>query len=56
MTIATLRTLLPEALSLPYYIHDSFDLARFSKFVSQRKDFVVLDHQYVTRSSAWNVP
>lgn len=45
MTISTLRGLLPEALALPYYIHDSFDLARFSKFVSQRQDFVVMDHR-----------
>lgn len=53
MTIASLRGLLPEALALPYYIHDSFDLARFSKFVSQRSDFVVMDHHryvYISKS------
>jgi hypothetical protein len=52
MTIASLRALVPEALSLPYYIHDSFDLDRFSQFVGQRDDFVVLDHQLVASQPA----
>lgn len=44
MTISSLRTLVPEALSLPFYIHDSFDPVRFSNFVAKRQDFVVMDH------------
>ena len=34
----------PAAASLPLYIHDGFDLDRFSAFVANRTDFVVQDH------------
>lgn len=29
---------------MPLYLHDAFDLNRFSNFVANRKDFVVQDH------------
>jgi len=34
----------PQAASLPLYIHDGFDLQRFSDFNAGRNDFVVVDH------------
>lgn len=34
----------PAALSLPLYVHDGFDLQRFSDYVANRTDFVVQDH------------
>ena len=34
----------PFAQALPLYLHDGFDLVRFSDFVVGRKDFVVQDH------------
>ena len=43
-TIATLRGLSPQAASFPLYIHDGFDLQRFSDMNAARKDFVVVDH------------
>ena len=33
-----------EAKSFPLYIHDGFDLTKFSNYVAGRKDFVVQDH------------
>lgn len=29
---------------MPLYVHDGFDLQRFSKFVASRNDFIVEDH------------
>ncbi|KAG8744504.1 Glucan 1,3-beta-glucosidase 3 [Ceratobasidium sp. 414] len=43
-TIDKLRKLSPEAAKFPFYIHDGFNLERFTKFVGGRKDFVVQDH------------
>ncbi|KAG9073984.1 Glucan 1,3-beta-glucosidase 3, partial [Ceratobasidium sp. 370] len=43
-TIDKLRRLSPEAAKFPFYIHDGFNLERFTKFVEGRKDFVVQDH------------
>ena len=34
----------PTAASFPLYLHDGFDLDRFSYFVANRSDFVVQDH------------
>lgn len=34
----------PAAASFPLYLHDGFDLQRFSDFVANRSDFVVQDH------------
>lgn len=42
--MASMRAAGPGAESMPLYLHDGFDLDRFSKFVSPRKDFVVQDH------------
>ncbi|KAI0273567.1 glycoside hydrolase superfamily [Gloeopeniophorella convolvens] len=42
--IDSLRKLSPEAAAFPFYIHDGFDLNRFSSFISSRTDFVVQDH------------
>ncbi|TDL27386.1 glycoside hydrolase [Rickenella mellea] len=42
--ITTLRQVSPEAARFPLYIHDGFDLQRFSDFVASRSDFVVEDH------------
>jgi glucan 1,3-beta-glucosidase len=39
-----MRRVSAEAESLPLYIHDGFDLNRFSTYVSGRQDFVVQDH------------
>ena len=39
-----MRQVDPAAASLPLYIHDGFDLDRFSAFVANRTDFVVQDH------------
>jgi glucan 1,3-beta-glucosidase len=33
-----------QAASFPLYIHDAFDLQRFSDYVANRDDFVVQDH------------
>jgi glucan 1,3-beta-glucosidase len=38
-----MRKVYPES-NLPLYLHDGFDLERFSAFVANRPDFVVLDH------------
>ncbi|KAK0197224.1 glycoside hydrolase [Armillaria mellea] len=46
-TIDMIRNLSSSAASLPIYIHDGFNLNRYSDYVSQRSDFVVQDsHQY----------
>ncbi|KAI0082754.1 glycoside hydrolase [Panus rudis PR-1116 ss-1] len=42
--ISTMRAVSPAAQSLPLYLHDAFDLNRFSKYVASRPDFVVQDH------------
>ena len=42
-----MRLASPQGSSCPLYIHDGFDLDRFTDFVSAREDFVVLDyHSY----------
>ena len=38
-----MRNVYPES-NLPLYLHDGFDLERFTKFVASRPDFVVQDH------------
>lgn len=38
-----MRAVYPDS-KLPLYIHDGFDLERFSAFVANRQDFVVQDH------------
>ncbi|KAK0459612.1 glycoside hydrolase superfamily [Desarmillaria tabescens] len=46
-TIDMIRNISSCTAILPLYIHDGFDLGRYSDFVSQRSDFVVQDsHQY----------
>ncbi|THG97588.1 hypothetical protein EW026_g4424 [Hermanssonia centrifuga] len=42
--INTMRQVSSEAARLPLYIHDGFDLERFSEYVAARTDFVVQDH------------
>ncbi|EIN07450.1 glycoside hydrolase, partial [Punctularia strigosozonata HHB-11173 SS5] len=42
--IAAMRATLPEACNLPLYIHDAFNLGKYSGYVAQHNDFVVLDH------------
>jgi glucan 1,3-beta-glucosidase len=42
--ISAIRGISPQAAALPIYIHDGFDLKRFSDYVSARTDFVVQDH------------
>ena len=39
-----MRAVSPLAKALPLYLHDGFDLNRFSDFVVGRTDFVVQDH------------
>ena len=39
-----MREASPCAKNLPLYMHDGFDLNRFSDFVAGRTDFVVQDH------------
>ena len=39
-----MREASPCAKTLPLYMHDGFDLNRFSDFVAGRTDFVVQDH------------
>ncbi|KAI0724054.1 glycoside hydrolase superfamily [Cerioporus squamosus] len=43
-SISAMRATSPAAMELPLYIHDGFDLMRFSDFVANRTDFVVQDH------------
>ncbi|KAI0692384.1 glycoside hydrolase [Cytidiella melzeri] len=42
--IDAMRAVYPNATSFPLYLHDGFDLDRFSEYVAQRSDFVVQDH------------
>ena len=42
--IDAMREASPCAKNLPLYMHDGFDLNRFSDFVAGRTDFVVQDH------------
>ncbi|KAJ7285959.1 glycoside hydrolase superfamily [Mycena rebaudengoi] len=42
--ISELRSVSASAATFPLYIHDGFDLKRFSNFVASRDDFVVQDH------------
>ncbi|RPD66317.1 glycoside hydrolase [Lentinus tigrinus ALCF2SS1-7] len=42
--IATIRNTSSASKDLPLYIHDGFNLTRFSAFVANRTDFVVQDH------------
>ncbi|CAL1704947.1 unnamed protein product [Somion occarium] len=42
--ITTMRAVSEDAKNLPLYLHDGFNLNRFSKYVASRKDFVVQDH------------
>ncbi|PFH52456.1 glycoside hydrolase family 5 protein [Amanita thiersii Skay4041] len=42
--IAVMRQVSPAAAALPLYLHDGFNLQRFSDYVAQRTDFVVQDH------------
>ncbi|KDR81860.1 hypothetical protein GALMADRAFT_240110 [Galerina marginata CBS 339.88] len=45
--IEAMRAASPEAKHLPLYLHDGFNLDRFSDFLAKRKDFVVQDyHSY----------
>lgn len=39
-----MRAAAQGAANFPLYLHDGFDLDRFSKFVADRTDFVVQDH------------
>lgn len=41
--IAAMREVYPQA-NMPLYLHDGFDLDRFTDYVANRKDFVVQDH------------
>lgn len=38
-----MRQVYPES-NIPLYLHDGFDLERFSNYIANRKDFVVQDH------------
>lgn len=42
--IAAIRSTSSASEFLPIYVHDGFDLERFSAFVSKRSDFVIQDH------------
>lgn len=42
--ITTMRAVYPNATNFPLYLHDGFDLDRFSNYVANRPDFVVQDH------------
>ncbi|KAG8956119.1 Glucan 1,3-beta-glucosidase 3 [Tulasnella sp. 419] len=42
--INTLREVSSASKTLPLYIHDGFDLNRFTDFVAGRQDFIVVDH------------
>jgi glucan 1,3-beta-glucosidase len=39
-----MRQVSPAASAFPIYLHDGFDLQRFSDFIANRTDFVVQDH------------
>ncbi|KAJ2922467.1 hypothetical protein H1R20_g14635, partial [Candolleomyces eurysporus] len=42
--IDAMRAVDPDAAKFPLYVHDGFDLDRFSKYLSGRHDFTVQDH------------
>ncbi|TFK54965.1 cytoplasm protein [Heliocybe sulcata] len=42
--IDRMRHVSPQAANFPLYIHDGFDLGRFSRYIANRSDFVVQDH------------
>lgn len=42
--IESMRNVASNTMSLPLYIHDGFNLGRFSQFAANRTDFVVQDH------------
>ncbi|KAG6890384.1 hypothetical protein C0992_001775 [Termitomyces sp. T32_za158] len=42
--IESMRNFTSNSMSLPLYIHDGFNLERFSQFAANRTDFVVQDH------------
>ncbi|KAG6899493.1 hypothetical protein C0993_009715 [Termitomyces sp. T159_Od127] len=42
--IESMRNVTSTSVSLPLYIHDGFNLDRFSQFAANRTDFVVQDH------------
>ncbi|KDQ60739.1 glycoside hydrolase family 5 protein [Jaapia argillacea MUCL 33604] len=42
--ITAMRQITPEGSSFPLYLHDGFDLERFSDYIASRTDFVVEDH------------
>ncbi|KAF7304812.1 Glycoside hydrolase family 5 protein [Mycena kentingensis (nom. inval.)] len=42
--IDAMRAISPAAARFPLYIHDGFNLNKFSRFVAGRSDFVVQDH------------
>ncbi|KAF9566286.1 glycoside hydrolase [Agrocybe pediades] len=42
--ISAMRNVSEAAQKLPLYMHDGFDIDRFSNFLSSRTDFVVQDH------------
>ncbi|THH18479.1 hypothetical protein EW146_g2512 [Bondarzewia mesenterica] len=45
--ISAMRQISPDAASFPLYLHDGFDLQRFSDFIAARNDFIVQDyHSY----------
>ncbi|OBZ75975.1 Glucan 1,3-beta-glucosidase 3 [Grifola frondosa] len=56
--ISTMRQVSPAAANFPLYIHDGFDLNRFSDYVARRSDFVVQDHHsyFVFTSSDQSEP
>ena len=39
-----MRAVGPDAAKFPLYVHDGFDLDRFSQYLSRRRDFTVQDH------------
>ena len=42
--ITTMRETTPAAAQFPIYVHNGFDLERFTDYVASRTDFVVQDH------------
>src|ERR1700727_3191897 len=42
--ISSMRQVSQAASAFPLYVHDGFDLERFSDFVANRVDFIVQDH------------
>lgn len=42
--MTAMRAVYPNSTTFPLYLHDGFDLDRFSNYVANRADFVVQDH------------